>query len=40
MTGGRRLNKGKINGDSIKTDLAGEGEGGTEQMQDLEGLKE
>jgi hypothetical protein len=38
MTGRPRRNKGKINGDSIKADLAGEREGDPNKTQDLVGL--
>jgi hypothetical protein len=40
MTGRRRRNKGKIKGDSIKADFAGEREGDPDETQDLVGLKE
>jgi hypothetical protein len=40
MTGRHRRNKGKINGESIKADLAGEREGDPDEIQDIVGLKE
>jgi hypothetical protein len=40
MNGRRRRNKGKINGHSLKADLAGEREGDPDEMQVLVGLEE